>query len=46
LFLEFGSGLAEDEVPDPYYGGVESFEHVLDLIEAAASGFFEKMSKR
>jgi protein-tyrosine phosphatase len=46
LFLEFGSGLAEDEVPDPYYGGAEGFEHVLDLIEAAASGLLEAVSKR
>jgi len=46
LFLEFGAGLAEDEVPDPYYGDAESFEHVLDLIESAASGLLEQMSKR
>lgn len=24
-----------DDVPDPYYGGDEGFEHVLDLIEEA-----------
>lgn len=46
LFLEFGTGLAEDEVPDPYYGGAEGFEHVLDLIESAASGLLEKMGNR
>ncbi|MFJ2981820.1 MULTISPECIES: low molecular weight protein-tyrosine-phosphatase [unclassified Pseudomonas] len=28
-------GAAVDEVPDPYYGGTEGFEQVLDLIEAA-----------
>ncbi|MGN8260670.1 low molecular weight protein-tyrosine-phosphatase [Pseudomonas sp. SMSB3] len=28
-------GAAVDEVPDPYYGGSEGFEQVLDLIEAA-----------
>ncbi|MBJ9978183.1 low molecular weight phosphotyrosine protein phosphatase [Pseudomonas sp. S75] len=34
LFLpRFGAAL--DEVPDPYYGGKEGFEQVLDLIEAA-----------
>jgi protein-tyrosine phosphatase len=26
------------EVPDPYYGGEEGFEHVLDLLEDACSG--------
>lgn len=46
LFLEFGPDLAEDEVPDPYYGGAEGFEHVLDLIEAAANGFLEQFGKR
>jgi protein-tyrosine phosphatase len=27
--------LADAEVPDPYYGGPEGFERVLDLVEAA-----------
>ncbi len=25
----------EKEVPDPYYGGPQGFEHVLDMLEAA-----------
>jgi len=25
-------------IPDPYYGGVQGFEHVLDLIEEASDG--------
>lgn len=34
LFLRrYGAVL--DEVPDPYYGGAEGFEQVLDLIEGA-----------
>jgi protein-tyrosine phosphatase len=35
LFLDYSSG-PEDEVPDPYYGGVVGFERVLDLIEEAS----------
>jgi protein-tyrosine phosphatase len=27
------------EVPDPYYGGADGFERVLDLVDAAAAGF-------
>jgi protein-tyrosine phosphatase len=27
--------LAERDVPDPYYGGAEGFERVLDMVEAA-----------
>ncbi|MBM7073639.1 low molecular weight phosphotyrosine protein phosphatase [Shewanella sp. 202IG2-18] len=29
----------ETEVPDPYYGGDEGFEHVLDLLEESAKRF-------
>lgn len=44
LFLEFGAG-REQEVPDPYYGGAEGFEHVLDLIEDAVAGMIRKLAK-
>ena len=37
LFMEFSSA-AEEEVPDPYYGGAAGFERVLDLVEDAARG--------
>jgi protein-tyrosine phosphatase len=36
LFLEFAPDLGASEVPDPYYGGPNGFEEVLDLIEDAA----------
>ncbi|MGH8381189.1 low molecular weight protein-tyrosine-phosphatase [Pseudomonas sp.] len=36
LFLRRYEG-ALDEVPDPYYGGEQGFEQVLDLIEIACS---------
>jgi len=26
------------DVPDPYYGGADGFEHVLDLVERACAG--------
>ena len=38
LFLEYAPETGVAEVPDPYYGGVEEFERVLDLCEAAARG--------
>ncbi|MBC7957077.1 MAG: low molecular weight phosphotyrosine protein phosphatase [Cytophagales bacterium] len=28
-----------DQVPDPYQGGSDGFEHVLDLVEDACDGF-------
>ncbi len=36
-FMDFAPGF-RNEVPDPYYGGAEGFEHVLDMIEAACRG--------
>ena len=34
LLLEAG-GFGEQEVPDPYYGGAEGFEHVFKMISEA-----------
>ena len=38
LFLEHASSHREREVPDPYYGGEDGFERVLDMVEDAAAG--------
>lgn len=46
LFLEFASGNGMREVPDPYYGGPEGFEQVLDLVEDAASGLLNQLGKK
>jgi len=37
LFLDF-AGLKNADVPDPYYGGPDGFNHVVDLIERASDG--------
>lgn len=34
------------EVPDPYYGGPEGFERVLDLIEDACEGLVEQLRQQ
>ena len=41
LFSQFCREYAEDEVPDPYYGGREGFERVLDLLEDGCAGIVE-----
>jgi protein-tyrosine phosphatase len=38
LLLEFAVNPGRDDVPDPYYGGAQGFEYVLDLAQEAASG--------
>lgn len=42
LFLEFATG-PEREVPDPYYGGRDGFDHVLDLVESASDGLIRHL---
>ena len=37
--------LPQDDVPDPYYGGADGFEHVLDLISERMQILFETLAK-
>jgi protein-tyrosine phosphatase len=46
LFLEFTQDADVMEVPDPYYGGVNGFEEVLDLVEAASRGLLQHVRER
>lgn len=43
LFLEFAQDVVVREVPDPYYGGAQGFEEVLDLVENASRGLLDKI---
>jgi protein-tyrosine phosphatase len=45
LFLAFGSQAQYSEVPDPYHGGSDGFELVLDLVEDAATGLLASIQK-
>lgn len=46
LFLSFADGDSGGEVPDPYYGGEEGFEEVLDLVEDAAAGLIRTLAEK
>ncbi len=46
LFLDFAPESGVREVPDPYYGGRQGFEQVLDLIELAAAGLLADIRAR
>jgi protein-tyrosine phosphatase len=45
-FLDYAPDRFETEVPDPYYGGSDGFEHVLDLVEEASEGLLEEIKKK
>ena len=46
LFMEYGRARQGEEVPDPYYGGAQGFELVLDMAEDAATGLLQHMKKK
>lgn len=43
LMSSFARGVRFTDVPDPYYGGPQEFELVLDLLEDACAGLIEKL---
>ncbi len=46
MFLDFSPNYNGHEVPDPYFGGGQGFELVLDLIEDGAAGLLAEVKKK
>lgn len=42
-YREGGQG---DEVPDPYYGGLDGFVYMFELLEPATAGLLEEVEER
>jgi protein-tyrosine phosphatase len=45
LLLDYAAGFGGQDVPDPYYGGPQDFERVLDLVEAGCEGLYKEISE-
>lgn len=43
LYLSFSARFSNQEVPDPYYGGRQGFDQVLDMVEDAAQGLLDEL---
>lgn len=43
MFLEASSRWKGADVPDPYYGGAEGFDLVLDMVEEAAERWLDRI---
>ena len=41
---EYCTRIPADHVPDPYYGGAEGFEYVLDVLEDACAGLLTSLT--
>jgi protein-tyrosine phosphatase len=46
LVMDYAPDAHTREVPDPYYGGSQGFEEVLDLLEQAAQGLVHELKAR
>lgn len=46
MLLEFADDPTTLEVPDPYYGGAQGFDAVLDLVEEAAAGLLAELRRK
>lgn len=46
LMTEYCHSIEADHVPDPYYGGPEGFERVLDILEDACGGLLKVLDKK
>ena len=42
---EYCTRIPADHVPDPYYGGAEGFEYVLDILEDACAGLLTSLTQ-
>jgi protein-tyrosine phosphatase len=45
LMMSFAKSFRQEDVPDPYYGGPEDFDQVLDLLEDAARGLLDSLGR-
>ncbi len=45
LMMSYARRFSEKDVPDPYYGGPQGFERVLDMLEDAAEGLLQAARK-
>lgn len=46
LLMDFAPGATVSEVADPYFGGAQGFEQVLDQCEAACRGLLDTLNQR
>lgn len=44
--MDYSDGSHGPDVPDPYYGGLNGFEVVLDMVEQACAGLLEDLRGR
>lgn len=46
LFMDYFPGREGQDVPDPYYGGADGFDAVLDLVEEGSDALLRSLLKK
>lgn len=46
MMMSYHPQAQPDEVPDPYYGGMDGFTYMCELLESATSGLLENVEER
>jgi protein-tyrosine phosphatase len=46
LFMDLVREATHRDVPDPYYGGPDGFDHVLDLVEAGIDALLDEIEEK
>ena len=46
MMMQYHPETHPEEVPDPYYGGMEGFTYMCNLLESATRGLLESIGKR
>jgi protein-tyrosine phosphatase len=46
LFLDCAPNLSVHEIPDPFFGGTEGFDYVVQLVDAASRGLLRRITAR
>lgn len=45
-FCDFVQNFPDDQVPDPYYGGQDGFDHVMDLMEDGCKNLLNQIVEK
>ena len=46
LMRDYDPQPGDDEVPDPYYGGMDGFQHVFDVVRRSCEAMLDKLENR
>jgi protein-tyrosine phosphatase len=46
LLREYDSVPGDGEVPDPYYGGIDGFENVFDIVKRSCETLLDELEER